>query len=1161
MKKVFKHKRLCPFVLKIDLKMKLTVLLVFVTLFQLQAKETYGQKTKISLNLTQVSIEQVFNEIEKQTEFKFLYNYNDTNYDKTISIKAKKEQVDAILKRILVGTNVTFKVLGKQIILKKADSNSLGALKNTKARASSSTNVVQDITISGTIVDEGGLPLPGVNIIVEGTTTGTQSDFDGEYALKAKKGAVLVFSYVGYKSQKVTVGNSSTINITLIEEAGVLDEVVVIGYGTQKKVNLTSAVQMVDMKDLENRPVKSLTEMLTASVPGLNVTINSGAPNAEPSLNIRGFTGINASAAPLVLIDGVPQDIRFVNPNDVESISVLKDAAASAIYGSRAPNGVILITTKSGKKGQGMQVNFSTTLITSSPIGLPDPQDSNLDAIHRNNRRYNSQQAPLFTDEAIERMRQYIAGEITTTNIILPNGKYGSVYEYNANNNHYETGFRQNVFNRQNNLSLSGGSEKTTYFASLGAINNQGVYNGPNDWLKRYSSLIKVNTDVTDWLSIGASSKYGRQIVNRPNIWNQGQNDGSVFNLLGFIGSLPDYDDNGSPNEFSIVPNLNGLSGGVHNTIDDLWLTGQFTLKPVKGLSIKGDYSWNVNNQLTTDTETVFGSYDADGTPKNSRRSPPVDKIEKTARNQTYHNLNLVATYKLNLKNHDFTALAGYNEELFKNNTLSAGNSLFYTQTTQSISTTYGDSPFADDTIYAWATRGYFGRLTYNYKEKYLLDFNARYDASSKYSPETRWAFFPSVSAGYNIAKENFWPLKDAVSMFKIKGSWGKLGNNSAGGNYTYLPTLGTNSQTPVLLDGGKLPYVTMPGILSSDLTWTKPRTIGFGLEIAAFNNRFTLEYDWYQKTIYDQIGIAEQYSEVLGTNPPNRNNAVSETRGWEFSTTWRDRAFNIKESPLNYSIRAGISDYIGYVVKYEGSDSGLRNQWTPGQVFGELYGWTSSGIAQNSEAFQSQALWRNGWFYPGDILYADTNGDGLVNDGQGGYWYAQGDRKLLGHNYARYRYNIALNASWKGFSISALFEGVGKHTKYSRQKFSYGDRNFSSVQNQERGYWSLNNQDAYYPRAYHTNINNDYLRLSNDQYALNLAHLRIKNVNLSYSLPSEVLSRIGLRNLSINVSGENLGMVFNKSRIKEYDPIQIANDFLTYPPSRIFSLGVNVGI
>lgn len=1133
---------------KLLLMAKLTTLLILLSFMQISAK-VYSQAGKLDLKVKNVTILEVFDEIEDNTEYRFFYDNDLADLSKKVSINTKQQEMSKVLKTLLEGTDLTYEVKDQLILVQS---------KTTKANSVSNT---QQNSISGTVTNEEGEPLPGVTVVIKGTTEGAITNMDGVYTIdNIPENATLQFSFVGMVTQEIEVGNKISINVTMVADAVGLEEVVVIGYGTQKKVNLTSAVQMVDTKDLENRPVKGVTEMLSASVPGLNIKTTSGAPNAESSLNIRGYTGFNSTGSPLILVDGVPQDIDLVNANDVESISVLKDAAASAIYGSRAPNGVVLITTKSGKKGQKMQINFSADMIVSSPLGIPDDANSDVNATFRNNRRYNTLRSALWSDEAIERMTQYIAGEITTTNIILPNGKYGSVYEYNANNDHYDTAFRDNVFNQKYNVSMNGGSDKTTYYASVGYIDNQGVYDSPVDWMKRYSALIKVNTDITNWLSVGVSSKYGRQQSSRPNIWRNGQNDGNLFDAAGFINSLPDYDDNGSPNEFSIVPNLSGISGSYNNTNDDLWLTGNFDFKPVKGLSVKGDYTWNTNHQFDNNTQLVFGSWDADGTPKPSRRSPSTDKITEKSSNRYYSNVNLVATYNLTVDKHHLTLLAGYNQEENKFNSLTGSNTLFYTQTVPSISTSYGDSPVLDDAIYSWATMGYFGRLSYNYKETYLLDVNMRYDASSKYSPDTRWAFFPSVSAGYNLAKENYWPLKDHINMFKIKGSWGKLGNNT-GSNYAYLPTMGTNSQTPVILDGGRLPYVTMPGIISDDLTWTKPRTIGFGVETAAFGNRLKVDYDWFQRTVFDQQGPAQQYSEVLGTTGPKKNNAVSETRGWELSMSWSDKAFNLKGSPVNYSIRTGVSDYVGYVVEYENNESGARSGWTPGQVFGKLYGWTSLGIAQSAEDFQNNELWRNGWFYPGDIMYADTNGDGLVNNGQGSYWYAQGDRKVLGYSYPRYKYHIALNANWKGFSLSALFDGVGKQMAYSRRKFVVGTKNYYTTQQAELGYWNLNNQDAFFPRAYDYNLNQIYEKNVNDQYALNLAHLRIKNINLSYQVPAALVSRLKLRSLALSISGENLGFVYYKSWAKQYDPIQVEKDFQTYPPSRIFSMGLKVGI
>ncbi len=1131
--------------------MKLTLLFLMVGLMHVSAS-VYSQTTKLSLELRNTSVLEVLTVIENQSEFRFAYSSELIDLDRKVNVVVDNENIEETLKVIFKGTNVKYSVHDRHIMLFPKE-------------LEESQPASQEKSVKGKVSDEEGDPLPGVTVVIKGTTNGTITDIDGNFTFSGlDENATLQFSFVGMLSQDIEVGKQTTIDITMVADAVGLEEVVVIGYGTQKKVNLTSAVQMVDTKDLENRPVKSVTEMLSASVPGLNITTSSGAPDAQSDLNIRGFTGFDSdganSGAPLILVDGVPQDIDMVNPNDVESISVLKDAAASAIYGSRAPNGVVLITTKSGKRSQKMQIDFSADMIVSSPIGVPETA-SGLDyAIDRNNRRYNTLRSALYTDAVIDRIRQYEAGEITTTNIILDSGKYGSVWEYNASADHFDNAFRDNVFNQKYNASISGGSEKTSYYGSIGYIGNEGVYESDNDWLKKYSALIKIDTDITDWLSVGMSAKYGRQQAKRPTIRNGGIADGSFFDNLGFIPTLPDYNDNGYPNEFSIVPSLEGLSGTYNNTTDDLWLTGDFTFKPLKGLSIKGDYSWNTWHSFDNNIDLVFSTFDADGSAKASRRSPSIDKIEEISKNQYYHNINLVATYNLNVNKHDLTLLAGYNEEENKYNKLSASNTEFYTQSVTSLSTTYGETTTADDVIYSWATQGYFGRLSYNYRETYLLDINMRYDASSKYSPDTRWAFFPSVSAGYNVAREKFWPLKDYVNMFKLKGSWGKLGNNT-GSNYAYLPTMGTNSQTPVILDGGRLPYVTMPGIISDDLTWTKPRTIGFGVEAAALNNRLKVEYDWFQRTVFDQQGPAEQYSEVLGTSAPKRNNAVSETRGWEVSATWSDKAFNLKGSPVNYSVRAGVSDYIGYVVEYESNETGTRSSWTPGQVFGELYGYTSAGIAQSAEDFQTNPLYRTSWFYPGDLLFEDTNGDGLVNNGQGSYWYSQGDRKLLGYTYPRYKFNIALNANWKGFSVSALFDGVGKQKVYSSKKFLMGTKNFVTAQAVDRGYWNLNDTDAFFPRAYDYNLNQTFERYTNDQYAVNLAHLRIKNINVSYKLPTSLVSKLKLRSASISISGENLGFVYYKAWAKEYDPIQYEENFSTYPPSRIFSLGLKVGI
>jgi TonB-linked SusC/RagA family outer membrane protein len=1129
--------------------MKLTTFLFFLSIGCVFASKTYSQTKTLNLKFHKTSVKEVLSEIEDQSEFYFMYNSKLIDVDREVSVNVKEQKVEQVLNTLFAETDVEYVIKDRFIVLTGS------AVTQGDLRAQ------QQSVLTGKVSDENGEPLPGVTVVIKGTTQGTVTNLDGLYTLSGvSEKAILEFTFIGLKTQDIEVGTQTTINVTMFEDAVGIEEVVVIGYGTQKKVNLTSAVQMVDTKDLENRPVKSVAQMLSASVPGLNVTTGSSAPDAEPSLNIRGYTGFGETGSPLVLVDGVPQSISYVNANDVESISVLKDAAASAIYGSRAPNGVILITTKAGKKGEKMQINFNCDINISQPLGVPDMASSVEYANFVNEGRRNSLLSDIYTEEQIDRMQQYIDGDITTTNIIEDSGLYGGVYDFNANEDHFDRAFRDNVMNQKYSVSINGGGEKSSYYASLGHVTADGSYNSDIDWMKRYFSVIKVNTDITDWLSVGASSKYTREQSQRPTVWTSGQSDSKFFDALAFMPSVPSYNDNGSPNEFSIMPSIDGLAGSYNNTTDDLWLTGQIEFKPLKGLSIKGDYSWNVYHAFDFDTELVIDCWDADGSYLASRRSPSIDQITEKNTNKYYHTLNLLASYDLNVDKHSLNLMAGYNEEKNNYNSLTGSNTDFYTPSVLSLSTTYGENAYTDDVIYAWATRGWFGRMSYNYKETYLLDVNMRYDASSKYSEETRWAFFPSVSVGYNVAKENFWPLKQYVNMFKIKGSIGKLGNNS-GDTYAYISTMSSYSETSVLLDGGKLPYVTMADLVSADLTWEKPRTIDFGVEIGAFKNRLHLEGDWYQRTTFDQEGPAEQYPEVLGATVPTSNNAVTETRGWEVSASWTDQAFKIKGSSVKYGIRAGISDYIGYVVDYETNETGLRSSYTRGERFGELYGYHSLGIAQTVEDVQSQNLWRTTKIYPGDLMLEDTNGDGLLNSGQGSYWYSQGDRHLLGYTYPRYKYNIALNASWKGLAISALFDGVGKQSKYISNQFVMLSKNLLTEEQLDRGWWSADNPDAFYTRPYNKSYLQTYETTANDKYDLNLAHLRIKNVNISYTVPASLVSRLKLRSLTVSLSGENLGFIYYKAWAKEYDPIQLQNSVKTYPPSRTYSIGFKLGI
>jgi hypothetical protein len=627
-------------------------------------------------------------------------------------------------------------------------------------------------------------------------------------------------------------------------------------------------------------------------------------------------------------------------------------------------------------------------------------------------------------------------------------------------------------------------------------------------------------------------------MIFRPNIPNVNQ---AVVNGVAYSGY----------NEFSILPSLSGAGGQVSSLGDNLLTTISGELKPINGLSLRGSYTWNIDNENDATTEFIYKALQPDGTYNNSRRSVNKGRYQKTKGNNEYSNYDLTATYHKIFGKHDFTTLIGFQQELNKYDMLIASNTDFYSTSVPSFSTTYGTNQIIDDQLYSWATRGYFGRIAYNYAGRYLFEFNGRYDASSSYSSATRWAFFPSFSAGYNIAREKFWPLKDQISEFKVTASWGSLGDANTG-RPLYLSSLNTGAQLGTILGGTRPPYVLMPAIISSDLTWTKPRTIGFGLNMAALKNRINFEYYWYQRTTFDEQGPAEQLPQVLGATPPPKNNAVSETRGWEVSLEWKDKAFNIRHEALRYGIKLLLSDYIGYVVKYASNTSGTRSGWTPGQQFGVVYGYKSAGIQTTANDLQNKVIPGGGFYYQGDLFFQDLNGDGRINSGDGNYWYAQGDRVQLGYNYPRYNYSIRLDAAWKNWSLFVLLNGVGKQVNYINSKLTtgivdQGSRGLLDFQG-KLGYWDTNNQNAFFPRTY-TGTKN--FGTANDQYMLNLACLRIQNINLNYTIP--VKAKV-IDDMEVNFSVENAGMIFYKSWDK-LDPQLL--QYRTYPPSRTYSIGL----
>ncbi|WP_346239578.1 SusC/RagA family TonB-linked outer membrane protein [Niabella insulamsoli] len=1027
--------------------------------------------------------------------------------------------------------------------------------------------------ISGVVVDEEGIPISGASISIKNTSLGTSTDSQGIFKIDvaSETDVVLIVSYIGKKETEYVVTDFKNIRIVLADAESSEDEVVVIGYGTQKKVNVTAAVATVDTKVLDNRPVKSLGEMLQGAAANLNIGLSSGAPDATPSFNIRGFTGINASGQPLILVDGAEQDPNLINPMDIASISVLKDQAASAIYGSRAPNGVILITTKSGTRDATPSVNYAANVDFNSPSRLQHTMNSVSYARLTNQAFQNSQQAPYYTEDIIANMQAFIDGT-GPNNTKLANGLWGAHNTAHGNTDYFGEAFKKVSSNVSHNLNVSGGSKSSTYYLGLGYNTKEGILNTKFDEFDRLSAILKLESSVTKWMNLRFETRFAQVNTLRPNFrsgsnyTNSEGSDDTFIDQLSYFPNIPTKNPDGSYHFLSSLTLLTGDQGSAKNRNTDLWLVPSLTITPFKGLTLRTSYNQNLNfyNSFIT-TFQVFTDR-GNGVLSRTARSATYDGIGQQDRFTNYYQWDGTATYNKSFASHNLTLLAGFQQELNKFEATTKSRRELYDNEVPTFSTAYGDEMSITDTRYNWATRGYFFRTSYNYKSKYLFDFNSRYDASSRFSPQTRWAFFPSISAGYNISKEAFWPFK-FINNFKITGSWGRSGEPGTGTSnaqlYTYISALEASRNTALIINNAFQPQVGSPRIINDNLTWAKPQTIGFGLEWGMLKNRLQGEWYWYQRTVYDQFSPPELLPEVLGAAVPNSNDGVSETRGWEFTLQWEDVVRNVMGSPLRYSIKGMLSDYIGYVVSYgQGNPTGLvSGTWTAGEPFGVINGYRSEGIASDLDFLKTHVPANNNWFYQGDLYLKDNNQDGKIDAGQGGYWYSRGDIEKLGYNYPRYKYSMFFTLDWKNLSLNTLLDGVGSQQYYASSEEIMGlsggswDGRTAYQWHADLGYWSLNNQNAFFPRPYQ---GTKVLGNINDQYLINLSHLRIRNINLGYNFNK--LSKYHIQNLMAYVSLENIGFIYTKSWLRA-DPNAIEQGMRGYPFNKVVSLGLKISL
>lgn len=1096
----------------------------------------YAQSVKITISLKEVSLKDFFNAIEKQSSYKFSYREADVKEKHPVTISVKDETLQKALSEVLPARNLQFKIAANKIVITAAD--------NQKKRLKK---------VTGLVKDNKGEPVAGANVVEKGTINGIITDMEGQFSLETYENSVLQISFIGYQTQDIQITGKSNISVTLAEDSQTLDEVIVVGYGTQKKINLTGAVTQVSSEVIKDRQVSNIGQALQGTIANLQITTTGepGGVGTPSKFNIRGTTSLNGGE-PLYLVDGVPaSSINNLNPADIESVTVLKDAASAAIYGARGAYGVILITTKKGDMNK-TTVSYSGMVAVNNPTKFPKMGNSLEFAETYNAAARNSGLSDPFPEEYISRIKQYMA-DPTSIPVTTPDSSDPTLYGFgnaNANTDWFKEYFKSGAFSHKHDLSVSGGNKTITYYMSAGYYDENGLLRHGDENYNRINVTANMHAAPLSWLRFDFRTRYSRGKTDNPYPYTN--NNGNWFHFVGT--RQPIWPARNPDGNFSLISNLSTFTNGARsiNRSNDLWLTGAVEIEPIKNWKINVDYSFNSQNNKNIGHEGEIYAYKIDGTKYPYYVNTSID--ESVLMNN-YNSLNMYTSYQKQINEHFFKALVGQQIELAQFYTLSGIRKDMMVDNIPSMGVATG-SQYASDAISEWATIGTFARLNYNYDEKYLIEFNARYDGTSRFPKEKRFGFFPSVSIGYNIAKENFWPLKEKIQDLKVRASYGSLGNQSVN-NYLFYATVPINTQLGYLLNNKRPNYLGAPGLVSSELTWETSNTIDIGLDTQLFNNRLSFTFDWYSRKTLNMLGPAEALPTVLGASVPLTNNADLKTNGFELNIGWKDNINN----KVDYHVSFILSDYVSKVTRYN-NPTGLLSTYHEGQTIGEYWGYETNGLIQTEEQLKNmadQSLFYGTWNL-GDVEYKDQNGDHIINYGKNTI-DDHGDMKVIGNSTPRFSFGLNAGLNWKGFDLSMFFQGVAKRDIWMGGTYFYGllGGYGSAVWKSTLDYWTENNKNAYWPKPYHTGEIDKNRQITN-QYMQNAAYIRLKNLQIGYSIPPQILRKCNIQRLRIFLTGENL---FTISSINEnFDPEVDNGNFGSgkiYPLMRTFSCGLNL--
>lgn len=1098
---------------------------------------------KITLSLQAGSLTQALKQIEKASGQKFVYNPAQTDPYKVKKQEILQQDLGTVLARLIEGTNLTFKPVGENIVILP---------KETK----------QDRVVSGRVLDIQDQPVEGATVVADSSKTRVITDSEGKFSISLPQGkSTLTVRFMGYitKTEPVSAAQTNLI-IYLQKDAIQLETAVVVGYGTQKRANLTGAVSVVSGKDLADRVTPTIAGMLQGAVAGLNVTTNAGKPSSTPDINVRGITSINKTE-PLVLIDGAVGDLNRVNPSDVESISIIKDASAAAIYGARAAFGVILVTTKSGSGKDGKAiVRYSARMGWEEPTTSTDYEYRGYWSVFLVNKFWTADSGNKYiqyTDEDMAKLWERVNDK--TENPDRPwvieemrDGK--NRWLYYANQDWWNGLFNKKRPNQQHSLSVSGGSGDVKYLVSGAYLREQGIQKHHPDVFNRYNMRSKIDFNVNKWATLSSNIALYNSRYN-----NQNGIDGVIDNaanhaLANFPFFNPDgsgiYDTDGLIGTYKVG---NGrqimLVNGEHptiNTDNDFSTTTRLVVTPIKTLSVTGDFTYRFYQSRSTARGNNLEYRVFPGGPMEKYTTGAgQNQLTENVGANNYKSFNLFTNYNETFGDaHHVSAVGGFNYETrLTKNVRAAGQNLVVTDINDLNLVGTDDKGAVITSVGGgqseYALMGIFGRANYDYKGRYLAEVSGRYDGTSRFAPESRWGLFPSASVGWRISEEPF--FKETVSgslidNLKLRGSFGSLGNQNVSSYYAYTRLISISSLNNLF--GGTTPsrQASLGAPLADDLSWETAQQWDLGLDLNMLKNRLSMTTDLYIRDTKDMLTAGVALPAVYGANPPQMNAADLRTKGYEFTINWRDQ-FKLAGKPFEYSLGFNVSDYKTIVTKYDNPERSFAKDHYVGEEWGEIWGYRTGGFFKTDEeakqyaqevnlSLQSSRL-TGGWM-AGDLKFLDLDGNKIWGVGSNTV-DDPGDLVKLGNSLPSLSYGFNASMRWRGFDVSAMFQGTGTHQVYLngnvRDFWGHYSASYGSFMpyNFIDKVWSEDNTDSYFPRARAYSATGGYLSKTNDHYLQNIAYLRLKNLTVGYTVPVTFSKRLGIEQLRLYFSGENL--------------------------------------